>query len=437
MIATSWCIEKIVPGGAGMARLADGRIGFAHGALPGEELRIQDAQEYKSYVVARSFQVVVPASARREPPCALAGAGCGCDLLHAEYSAQLEYKAAILEDALRRVGKFSSLPPMQVCASPHELGYRSRIRLHIDELGRVGYHQRGTHHLLQVTSCPVAQPDLSRALARFSELAREHNGGAGEFEGAELRLAPSENTPSAWLVPRERVRPTSSRAKAFERALAREFHVVVGDEPDPALRRWPTASGFSLLVPIRGFVQVNWEVNLLLIRELVLGATERQVRTFLDVYAGAGNFTLALLSAGLAGTGIESNADAVQAAAQSLGEIGLPAERLVLGDALRTLREMSAPSELDLVVLDPPRAGAASLLPELLRLRPRYLAYCSCDPVTLARDLRALTAGGYTLQGVRGFDMFPGTHHVEALAWMERSEHQDLARDAAAPDNSG
>jgi 23S rRNA (uracil1939-C5)-methyltransferase len=410
-----WSIDKIVPGGAGMARLEDGRVAFAHGALPGERIQVDDVQAHKGYAVARSFQVLTPARERRVPPCVLAERGCGCDLMHAEYAAQLEYKTTIVRDALERVGKFEGLPPIRVEASPNELGYRSRVRLHIDEQGRAGYHQRGTRRLLEVNRCPVARPELDRAIERFTSIVREHAGAAAGFSEVELRVAPGDARPSAWLVPRER---TTRGRDAFERDLASAFRVVVGRDPDSGVQRWPLADEAMLHVPTRAFVQVNWDVNLLMVEALVAGARERGVSVFLELYAGTGNFTFALLAAGLRGTAIETNTEAVRAAELTRVDAGLPEAKFVIGDSLDHLRGAVDLGGADLVVLDPPRTGAAPVVPELLRLRPRVVAYFSCDPATLARDLRSLRAGGYALEAIRGFDMFPCTHHLEVLAWM-------------------
>jgi tRNA/tmRNA/rRNA uracil-C5-methylase (TrmA/RlmC/RlmD family) len=143
-------------------------------------------------------------------------------------------------------------------------------------------------------------------------------------------------------------------------------------------------------------------------------------RSYVDVYAGAGNFTLALSRAGISGVCIEAHAVAARAAERSLSAQDLAQRAVVIGeDAQAALDRLSRGSESpDLCVIDPPRAGAASIIESLCALRPRAIAYCSCDPVTLARDLRAFVARGYRLDSVRGFDMFPGTHHVETLAWL-------------------
>jgi 23S rRNA (uracil1939-C5)-methyltransferase len=119
---------------------------------------------------------------------------------------------------------------------------------------------------------------------------------------------------------------------------------------------------------------------------------------------------------------VERDARAVAAARRAAGAQGLPAEGFVAGDAAKALDDLSRGGEkYDLVLLDPPRSGAKDVLGSVLALSPRHVACCSCDPVTLSRDLARLSDGGYRLESVLGFDMFPSTHHLEALAWMVRA----------------
>jgi 23S rRNA (uracil1939-C5)-methyltransferase len=164
---------------------------------------------------------------------------------------------------------------------------------------------------------------------------------------------------------------------------------------------------------------VNWEVNLALVEHVVSGARGRGVQRFLDVYAGAGYFTLPLARAGLNGISVEGHPEAARCAADSLARYGFEQVKAVAGDATQALNDLARRRErFELVVLDPPRAGAAALIEPLRSLAPRHIAYCSCDPVTLARDLRALCQTDYEIEAIRGFDMFPGTHHVETLVWL-------------------
>jgi 23S rRNA (uracil1939-C5)-methyltransferase len=173
-------------------------------------------------------------------------------------------------------------------------------------------------------------------------------------------------------------------------------------------------------VPSGAFTQVNWRVNLELVSRVVAGARARAARSFLDLYAGVGNFAIPLASAGLSGVAIEKNRSAARALSEAARAQKLACEAVAgeVGSSLARLVKKG--QRFELVVLDPPRAGAKDAVRGVLSLAPQTIAYVACDPVTLARDVRALRSGGFELVEVTCFDMFPQTHHVETLAWLSR-----------------
>jgi tRNA/tmRNA/rRNA uracil-C5-methylase (TrmA/RlmC/RlmD family) len=203
-------------------------------------------------------------------------------------------------------------------------------------------------------------------------------------------------------------------------ALERHFQVSIAERAtDSAFdQRFPLPGGVELRAPGPAFTQVNWPVNQHLVQAVLDGARERAVLAFCDLYCGAGNFSLPLFASGLRGVGIEASKFAIAAAKRAASEQRLGSARFVAGDVRDALSKLPRGESFDLVVLDPPRTGAREILPELIRRAPRYIAYCACDPVTLARDLRTLCDAGYVLEQVKGFDMFPQTHHFETLVWL-------------------
>lgn len=436
-----WQIDKLVPGGAGMARRADGSVGFASGALPGERIQVSRLIRKKGFAEAREFDLLEPSAERVEPSCPVARACGGCDWLHLEYEAQLRHKASLLAEALQRTGGFRSLPPIWVTPSPRRSAYRSRIRLHIDEQGRFGFFAPGSQRLVELASCAAALPDLDEAFQVFARCARLFPKLLALFEQAELRVAPSPASSGLRLTPRvarpvhgDPARKKQAAAVANQAApllaeLGSQMSVAVAGCADEFSQRFALSDSLCLTVPSDAFVQVNWDVNLLLVESLVDGARARGARRFLDLYAGAGNFSLALAAAGLEGVSIEGHAGAALAARHSAESQGLARNITVKGEDVRAalLTLERAAGGFDLAVLDPPRAGARDILAPLVQLAPRAIAYCSCDPVTLARDLRTLCERGYALDRVQGFDMFPGTHHLEALAWLSLRSAQGVS----------
>lgn len=416
-----WSIEKLVPGGAGMARRPDGSVGFAAGALPGDRIVVQRLTQKKSYAEAKEFRVLEPSVERVRPACPSFERCGGCDWLHLADDAQLRHKASLLVEALTRTGGFRELPEITVTPSPRRTGYRSRIRLHVDERGRFGFFAASSHQLVELEKCPAALPELNDALARFAASAEGHLLELAAFEQVELRVSPLAPRLVLHFVPRGDAKRACARAERWLAALRAEFAVSVAGVPADFVQRYPLSSTLSLEVPPDAFVQVNWDVNLLIVQALLDGARARAAQRFLDLYAGAGNFTLALAAAGLSGVAVEGHKSAARAGQRSLEAYGFSKVEMYARD-VRVALGANAPTggPFDLAVLDPPRAGAAEILPSLAALCPRTIAYCSCDPVTLARDLRELHERGYTLDEVSAFDMFPGTHHLEVLAWLSR-----------------
>ncbi|HYQ45697.1 MAG TPA: class I SAM-dependent RNA methyltransferase [Polyangiaceae bacterium] len=413
-----WQIEKLVPGGAGFLRLSTGQGAFAPGALPGERISVQQAEDHQAYLLATRWQLLEASPDRVQPSCPVQGSCGGCDLMTLDYRAQLSAKAGILRDALNRTGRFETLPELEFVAAEQPLAYRSRIRLHVAQ-GRLGFFAAESRELVEIPGCPVAQPELEHALRTLRSIANQYRAALAAFDEIELRVAPAGPRIALRLLP---AKPHFDAESPLIRALSREFRVAVGERstaPEDD-QRFPLPGPVELRVSAAAFTQVNWAVNQSLVQALLAGAEQRRVSTFCDLYCGAGNFSLPLSARGMNGLGIEGSRPAIAAAKRASTEQGLTSVRFIAGDVKATLAQLPRAASFDLFVLDPPRSGAREILPELIRRAPRFIAYCACDPVTLARDLRTLCDSGYSLSSVTGFDMFPQTHHFETLAWLER-----------------
>jgi len=418
---TEWQVDRLVPGGAGFLRLGNGQSAFAVGALPGERIEVSEVEDHGGYLLAKRWTLLEPSPERVAPVCPVQARCGGCDWMTLEYDAQLREKKTILRDALTRTGRFRSLPELGFVRADQPLAYRSRIRLHVARDGRLGFFAPESRDLIEVPSCAVAHAELGPALTLLRSIGAGHRDALARFSELELRVAPGGPRWALRLIPAER---SAHGSEPLLRALERSFQVTVADRPaDPAQdQRYPLPGGVELRAPGGVFTQVNWLVNQLLVQALLDGAGQRGARTFYDLYCGAGNFSLPLAAQGLSGIGIESSEPAIRAAQRSVVECALRGIRFVAGDVRDALAELPQSERFDLAVLDPPRAGAREILPELIRRAPRHIAYCACDPVTLARDLRTLCDAGYALEQVTGFDMFPQTHHFETLAWLVRDE---------------
>ncbi len=414
-----WLIAKLVPGGAGFLRLSNGQGAFASGALPGERIVVEQAEDHKTYLQATRWSVLEPSPERVEPSCPVQLRCGGCDLMTLGYVAQVDAKAGILREALTRTGRFEQLPELRFVASPEPLHYRTRIRLHVATGARLGFYAAQSRDLVEIPGCLVAHPELDAALRTLRDIARRHARDVAQLSELELRVAPGGPRLSVHLVPAER---SFDPALPLVAALARFFEVSIAERASDPERdqRYPLPGGVQLRVPGGGFNQVNWAVNQLLVQALLDGAERVSALSFCDLYCGAGNFSLPLLARGLVGLGIENSRSAIAAAKRAVKEQSLSSARFIAGDVRVELEKLERAQRFDLIVLDPPRSGARDVLPEVIRRAPGHIAYCACDPVTLARDLRALCDAGYALDQVTGFDMFPQTHHFETLAWLSR-----------------
>ncbi|HKO49093.1 MAG TPA: class I SAM-dependent RNA methyltransferase [Polyangiaceae bacterium] len=414
---SEWKVEKLVPGGAGFLRLANGQGAFAPGALPGERIRVELAEDHQTYLQATRWRLLEASPDRVQPVCPVQGSCGGCDLMTLDYPAQLSQKLGILRDALTRTGRFQELPELSFVAAEQPLAYRSRIRLHIAEDGRLGFFAAESRELVEVPGCLVADPELDQALLTLRSITSQHRTELASFSELELRVAPAGPRLALRLLP---VGRHEGQASALIAALSRVFQVSVGERSSAPEydQRFPLPGGVELRVPAAGFTQVHWAVNQRLVQAVLDGAEQRAVSTFCDLYCGAGNFSLPLAARGKSGVGIEGSKLSIAAAKRASAEQGFTRVRFIAGDVKESLAKLSRAESFDLVLLDPPRSGAREVLSEVIRRAPRHIAYCACDPVTLARDLRTLCDSGYILSSVAGFDMFPQTHHFETLAWL-------------------
>jgi len=418
-------VEKLIPGGKGFARLPDGRIALLQAVVPDDEIEVIQARQRKGYLEVTDWRLLKPSIERVEPPCQVATSCGGCDWMMLSGTAQDAAKIALLREALVRTGKIAQLPnPIELVKGPQALGYRSRIRLQVSTQGRIGFYSAASHDLVEVPGCAVAAPEIDIALQRLRDLAHLHPEALQDIQHVEIRSA-SDHSISLHFSRSVPGKPRPPTRAALLTELRRHFIVCIDDDAqDPATwQRYSVHENIELKAPPGTFTQINWQVNQLLIAQVVQGALTRNVESFADLYCGSGNFTLPLLARGMRGVGVEANPLSIKALRAAANEQNLPSLGLLCMDAAQYAAAAALRGErYDLVLVDPPRAGIKLGLSDIAQLATRYLAICSCDPVTLARDLRALIDLGFELELVTAFDMFPQTHHVEALAWLRRTE---------------
>lgn len=405
-------IESVASGGDGVGRLADGMTVFVPRTAPGDRVSLTAIRRRRRHAHARVAEVLEPAPGRVEPRCAhfLRDRCGGCQWQHLSLSLQHEAKRRVVGDALRRIGGLQVDDPALV-SSPREFGYRSTITLTARWNGAdpvVGFHRDDDASVFGLDRCEIARDEVNALWAALrSALAALPR---GDDVRLKLRVAPDGALHvvvggglGAWTTPQ----PLVAAAAAAGLAATVWWEPAAG-----AVRRMagPPADRGAV-----AFEQVNPEVAAAL-RAAVLEAAPVAPGRVLDLYAGAGETGLALASRGWDAVSVESDERAATRASERAAQGGV-ALRVVAGRVERCLDGLLP---ADLVIANPPRAGLDAAVTALLARRaPARLVYVSCDPATLARDLKRLGAEPARL-GLRCFDMFPQTSHVETLAVLDR-----------------
>ncbi len=392
-------VDGFAAGGSGVGRGPDGRVVFVEYALPGERVVAEVTAESPSYLEARAIEIRESSPRRVEPPCPYFGTCGGCQLQHVDYEEQLALKTGLVRDQLRRIGRFDDPPVAPARGMEHPWGYRNHMRFTVRRNGEIGFMRRGTHQFLRVDRCLIAHDAVNAVLKRAQRRTtgtRQLSVRVGEATG-ELMIQPA----LRWRPGR---RPLPSGQK--------HYHERLGGRP--------------FRVSAAAFFQVNTRQAEQLARMVRERVKEARPAVVVDAYSGVGTF-----AALLAGDGpwsvitLEESAAAGDDAETNLA--GLPNVTRLVGSVEGLLPGLDpAP---DLVIVDPPRTGLApATVDALLASACRRLVYVSCDPATLARDLRLLVDGdpahgrpGFALGSVEPLDMFPHTQHVECVTTLDRA----------------
>jgi 23S rRNA (uracil1939-C5)-methyltransferase len=380
-------IEKLVYGGEGLGRVEQQAV-FVPFAAPGDHLRVCITSLERNFARGVIEEILTPSPHRREPPCQHFGVCGGCQLQHINYPAQLQSKAEFIRESLRRIGGITWEKEIEVLAAD-EFGYRSRAEIKREKNGTLGFFKAGSHEICEVTECPILLPKAQQALQELREKARS---------------IPNDATRIYLTAGDEEVLVTPATG---ENARAAEIDALGTVQQ--------TISGFNYSFGVRTFFQGNrW-----LVEKLVDAAINNaQGQSAFDLYAGAGLFSLPLARRFKQVYAVEGSKLSVRhglANVQNNKIYNVMYETM----SVEAWLKHKAPKlpRPDFVLLDPPRAGAGeAVISRLITCKPKIVHYVSCDPTTLARDLKLLTKAGYQLNAVIAVDMFPQTYHVETLA---------------------
>lgn len=432
-LVSSLTIKRIAQGGDGVAHLPDGRVLFVEDGLPGDVVDVELSKDNKTWARGKVVRVNTPSPARTVPECAAFRDGCGgCQFWGVKRNDELSWKKEAAFEAMKRISGIDDLIEPEVIIGS-DRNYRSKVTFHqvdTDE-GEVllGFYKTGSKTLVPVDRCLIARPEINNALEEFGSVLSYLGAGDITFETA------GENRVVISVVqgPKGRVMPgtLSELARWLEQGQVvsgieiidgLEKHYVVGDSTISASESFADQPVDSLRHQAGLFRQSNQAMNKRLV-EAVVEALGNEEPVVLELFSGAGNFTFPMLEVAARVVAVEGSAKALEVAHQikvlategdslSLHQADLFDEKVV---------EEVLDLDFDVLVLDPPRDGAFAIAKQLAEdTSCRKIIYVSCDPACLARDLKVLVQGGWQLESLRFYDLFPRTTHLETLAILTR-----------------
>ena len=422
-------IEKLIYGGDGLARYAAageprGKTVFVPFTLPGERVEAVPLEERTGFIRARAEKVLAASDKRIEPRCPYFFRCGGCHYQHTSYEHQLEIKAGILRETLRRTAQLEWAGAITTHASP-PWNYRNRTRMRLrDAPFALGYYKFGSHELLPVTECPISSSLINRAITEVWQLGEKGAFAGAAIEEVEFFANHSDSELLVEIYSRERI-PTARADEIYAvlSAALPEVGTVAWFDPASVVEPWYVsgqgwleykADPYSYRVSAGSFFQTNR----FLVRKLMELVTKgRSGKLALDLYAGVGLFAVPLAAS-------FEKVIAVEASPLSFADLKHHAHKNIVPRQATTeqfLKSQWLRGQPELIVVDPPRAGLGEKVSqELARLAASRLTYVSCDPATAARDLRALVAGGYRLESIDLIDLFPQTFHIETIFQLVR-----------------
>ncbi|MDA8155928.1 MAG: class I SAM-dependent RNA methyltransferase [Actinomycetota bacterium] len=406
---------SIARGEAGNGR---GEVVFLKGAIPGELVDADLVEKRKDYSVAVTTTVIEPSERRVEPVCPVFGICGGCQMQHIQHAFQVEMKSSIIADSLARLG---GLDLQAVAASRQQpvsggpLGYRRRAQLKVSPSGETGFFKEASREVIGVTDCPVLSPGLNDFLLKLSQF---HPKGLKE-----IHLTEGDDGAIALLKGLDFDEAAGAAAMAMgfagvhfaDGSYLGRGHAVFGL---PGIGEGGEAVKLKYTVSPTSFFQGNWELNVKAVEAVIEALSPLEGKSILDIYAGGGNFSLPLAGAAAKVMAVEENPSSAKDGARNVQINGLEKKVRFLN---AVFEKAPLKGGLDIAIIDPPRPGLTKeAITKLAGLSPESVIYISCNPSTLARDLKRLS-GKYELSSWRLLDFFPNTYHIETLCVLRRA----------------
>ncbi|MFK5926267.1 MAG: 23S rRNA (uracil(1939)-C(5))-methyltransferase RlmD [Desulfuromusa sp.] len=418
-------VETLVNGGAGLARY-EGRVVFVPHTAVGDIVSCRVTKDKKKFLEAKLCEIIQPSLTRHPPICPVAGECGGCQWQHLPYSEQLLWKENLFRETLIHQCGVDPDIVLPIIPVANEWHYRSRIQIkcHHTHTGfETGFYRPKSHNVVCFKECPVIAPELNTLLNQlrlsinstvFARYIPQIDLGVDDcgrcsvvihYSGHDMEalteLLNKENLAAALFI-------KSTSRNELKHICGNDSLQLVVDKP-PILLKYAVGS----------FAQVNLEQNRLLIDMVLKLAELTGVEQVLDLYCGMGNFSLPLARRAKHVIGVEESAASVNTAKINGRQNNIDNVKFYNQSAKGALSQLLKQNPIDLLLLDPPRGGALATMNELLTIPVKKIIYVSCDPQTLARDVKLLVNSGYKLLSSQPIDMFPQTYHCESVTLLK------------------
>ena len=415
-------IDTLSYGPYGIGRHEGKAVMVPHTA-PGDKVVVRIVESRERYDVGGVVRLITPSPARQNPPCPYVGECGGCSWQHLRYDSQLRAKQRSVEDALRRIGKLDGFELRPIISSPHEYHYRRRIRLQANDK-RLGFYRAASHEIIKIDSCLIAEDTLNAVIKSLRRLLEELVSAIDYME-----IVTGDDPDQVIVVAKLTVEFITQDEAACERLVDSDSHVSGLILHNGEWRKtWGQTAisirledGVGLIVDGDVFTQVNPAGNRIILSNLLAVAGFNNGDRVLELYSGAGNFTLSIAKRVREVVTIEGHRPSVKSGKFSAQLNGIDNIRWICSTVPRAIQQLNNRRErFSKIVLDPPRTGAKGIEQSLASFDAERILYISCNPATLARDLAGLARHGYKPMMVQPIDLFPHTFHVETLAVMTR-----------------
>ncbi|WOV86680.1 23S rRNA (uracil(1939)-C(5))-methyltransferase RlmD [Sporosarcina oncorhynchi] len=438
-------VEDLTHDGSGVAKV-EGYPLFIPGALPGEQVEVQVGKTLKNYGFAKLLEVIEPSPQRVEPPCPVFWDCGGCQMQHLSYEGQMIQKQKQVRDVIDRIAKLPNVPVHPVKGMDNPWRYRNKSQIPFGEQnGRIvsGFYKSRTHHIVDTDVCIIQseEADLLMATLKREMLIlgvdayneRTHKGllrhlivrkGKATGEIMVVLVTSKRKFPEREAVVEMIKRVVPEVTSIMHNVNSEKTNVIFGNETSCLYGKSfiiDSIGDIDFEISARSFYQVNPEQTEVLYKQALDYAQLSGGEMVIDAYCGIGTISLFLAKQAKEVYGVEIVPQAIEDAKRNAELNGLDNAHFEAGAAEDVIPKWYEQGKrFDVLVVDPPRKGCdEKLLQTILTYKPKRVVYVSCNPGTLARDLRILEDGGYKTQEIQPVDMFPQSSHVESVAWLE------------------